>query len=669
MARRLAAAMAMPGVDSNLDCEQGIMKALVERNHEATDIPIELLREWTLVAVRRRDCGLLARAMTLASAAGHSMGGLLGSFGSVSTLLSEITALFHETNDTGLGSGDGNSSGHSSGNGSGTYNYHSGGGDGSGNAYYTNSSGDSYHSGSNSGDRSIPGATSSTSDSNPALRQGAPFSLLFMGVAGAGSLSGLPPLPASMCWLHDHSSGAQLGLVKHVVNGVATFFSNKAFEAYVLSREILQASWQAQGRPSTELFIHPDDVFKVCSHVGRLWKGLALTMVCNEMIPGLAAAAERGGSGSFPLSLDTVKECAREVHDVVRLWVTWPRRGYVQCRARVHLVVTVNPQGQQSSHLAFGFRALAPSESSSSSDTGHHYHHYPHSSSSYARASQASPTEEAGMGMDVRAVGGGGVGGSGGGAASSSSSGVHPSMASPRTGLPDAFAFGAAMAAASRSSSLPAASLSSSVADGTAYDAASASAAEAAAALSSLSSSFSAPSGVTFADLPASQSDASTPMANMHSLRSGSEPSSFSSSFASSSSSPSNTSSALAVLRARLAPLDTNAPAGCVTSSVDWGSIGANGSFVVNGGFVVPGTADNDEGAVNDEGANNQTTTHQGPSGGSEGGAPASRAFPSPTNLREGAGLPISTPPANGAQFFSGEGEEFWDAVTILAKD
>jgi hypothetical protein len=32
-------------------------------------------------------------------------------------------------------------------------------------------------------------------------------------------------------------------------------------------------------------------------------------------------------------------------------------------------------------------------------------------------------------------------------------------------------------------------------------------------------------------------------------------------------------------------------------------------------------------------------------------------------------GVSLPTPPANGVQFFSGEDEEFWDAVTMLATD
>jgi ribulose kinase len=51
------------------------MRAMTEQAPAMANIrvPIELLREWTLVAVQSRDCALLGRAMTLASAAGHSL--------------------------------------------------------------------------------------------------------------------------------------------------------------------------------------------------------------------------------------------------------------------------------------------------------------------------------------------------------------------------------------------------------------------------------------------------------------------------------------------------------------------------------------------------------------------------------------------------------------------
>ncbi len=95
-ARRLAGALAgSGGADASLDCEQGIMRALTEHQYAASNVPVELLREWTLIAVQRRDCGLLGRAMTLASASGHSMEHLLDSVGTLSSVLNDITTLFH----------------------------------------------------------------------------------------------------------------------------------------------------------------------------------------------------------------------------------------------------------------------------------------------------------------------------------------------------------------------------------------------------------------------------------------------------------------------------------------------------------------------------------------------------------------------------------------------
>ena len=83
IARRLATVLAGHEADSSLDCELGIMRALAEHGTAQADIPIELLREWTLMAMQRRDCGLLGRAMTLASAGGKTMEDVLFSHGCV----------------------------------------------------------------------------------------------------------------------------------------------------------------------------------------------------------------------------------------------------------------------------------------------------------------------------------------------------------------------------------------------------------------------------------------------------------------------------------------------------------------------------------------------------------------------------------------------------------
>jgi len=53
--------------------EHGILAALTQNGRTANEVPLELLREWTLVAMHRRDCALLGRTMTLASSCGHSM--------------------------------------------------------------------------------------------------------------------------------------------------------------------------------------------------------------------------------------------------------------------------------------------------------------------------------------------------------------------------------------------------------------------------------------------------------------------------------------------------------------------------------------------------------------------------------------------------------------------
>jgi hypothetical protein len=64
------------------DLEQSVemivlLRALTERcplsNHFVTTVPIELLSEWTLTALQRKDCALLGRALTVAAACGHNL--------------------------------------------------------------------------------------------------------------------------------------------------------------------------------------------------------------------------------------------------------------------------------------------------------------------------------------------------------------------------------------------------------------------------------------------------------------------------------------------------------------------------------------------------------------------------------------------------------------------
>jgi hypothetical protein len=43
--------------------------------------------------------------------------------------------------------------------------------------------------------------------------------------------------------------------------------------------------------------------------------------------------------------------------------------------------------------------------------------------------------------------------------------------------------------------------------------------------------------------------------------------------------------------------------------------------------------------------------------------------FQAPAKPLSRNGMSVPTPPAHGAQFFGGEDEEFWDAVTMLATD
>ena len=221
---------------SILDCERGVMRVLLEFNHE--DTPLELLREWTHVAIRRKDFGIVGNAMTLAASNGYP----------VTSLESFL---------------------------------------------YPNS--------------------------NPI------------------NASSQTKLPACASWINDTTNGPQLVLIKRVTNGETHFVTNQAFEKCVVARDSLQATWETTGRPSTELFLHPEDAPKVCALVEQLWRNLQPSDNAPKNNPD---AVE--------------KHCLRELSRPVRVWGSCPSPNYVLCTGRVQLVVT--EQGSsQTSNLVLSF--------------------------------------------------------------------------------------------------------------------------------------------------------------------------------------------------------------------------------------------------------------------------------------------------------------------------
>ncbi len=68
-----------------------------------------------------------------------------------------------------------------------------------------------------------------------------------------------------------------LAIVKQVVNGRVSFLTSRAFETHIFSKDVLQATWQTLGRPSTELFVHPEDTLAIYTLIGQLWKGLVMS--------------------------------------------------------------------------------------------------------------------------------------------------------------------------------------------------------------------------------------------------------------------------------------------------------------------------------------------------------------------------------------------------------
>jgi len=224
--------------------------------------------------------------MTLASASGYSLEQILDSVGTLSTVLSEFTLLFQK----------------------------------------------------------------SIADANAAMGTAAPqptralMQMPVLSLGGAGVVA--PALPASVSWVTEVDA---LVLVKQCVDGRMAFFTNRAFEAYVVSRQALQATWATRARPSTELFLHPEDAEQVCSLVGQLWKGLTTSSIARPHVPGEIPQ---------PGALLEEKTCMRDLPTPIRVWVTFPYRGYMHCNCRLQLVISRTAEGQ-SSHVVFCFAADA----------------------------------------------------------------------------------------------------------------------------------------------------------------------------------------------------------------------------------------------------------------------------------------------------------------------
>lgn len=83
-------AMSPQADDQRLDCEESITNVF-STQRPLSEVPVELLREWVLTALHRKDCALLGRAMTLSAAAGYTMEGVLGDVSTLATVLQRIS--------------------------------------------------------------------------------------------------------------------------------------------------------------------------------------------------------------------------------------------------------------------------------------------------------------------------------------------------------------------------------------------------------------------------------------------------------------------------------------------------------------------------------------------------------------------------------------------------
>mmetsp|Transcript_44024 Transcript_44024/g.99470 ORF Transcript_44024/g.99470 Transcript_44024/m.99470 type:complete len:731 (-) Transcript_44024:163-2355(-) len=137
-------------------------------------------------------------------------------------------------------------------------------------------------------------------------------------------------LPVCTSWINDKTNGPQLVLIKRVGNdGKTRFVTNSVFEKCVLARDSLQANWEATGRPSTDLFLHPEDA---PSFGPALFEELARNLApAGTIVPG--AQHDWGAAAEM--------QCLRELSSPVRVWMSGGMSPcYVRCTGRAQLVVS-----------------------------------------------------------------------------------------------------------------------------------------------------------------------------------------------------------------------------------------------------------------------------------------------------------------------------------------
>jgi hypothetical protein len=261
-----------PADDQFLDCEQGITSVFSTRR-PMSDVPVDLLREWVLTALHRRDCALLGRAMTISAAAGYTMEGVLGDVSTLATVLQRISSLLQVV------SSEGN-------------------------------------------------ANSSTTTYSRLIKQRKALSCT---------------LPSTITEMDD---GKGLLFVKSCKDGAVQFDTNAPFESCVCSQDTLMTTFEANQRPATKRFLHPEDVPKICEVVGHLW--------------GLIKDQEYS-------TFDGLERCVTLIIPNVRVWLN-THQAYLPCSGAARLVVR-RAEGH-CTHLAMLFtpkNSAAPSRFQTSS--------------------------------------------------------------------------------------------------------------------------------------------------------------------------------------------------------------------------------------------------------------------------------------------------------------
>jgi len=280
------------------------MNSIISGRNPPASLPVELLREWTLIAIHRGNMALIGSILSAAAAYGYTLEALLGD-GMALTLGSTILGFFRVA----------------------------------------------VRDASFPPTPAVPATTSMTAAEPTSLPEWCKVLPL-----------GAEPLPSELLVKEDvHEYSPSMTIVKRVSNGQVTFFVSRAYTANLLTFEETKHQVN-RAHSKIPPYMHPDDGNGFGREVHKyLWEGLA-PHDYSSADPGLSGAS--GDEGGHALPGKVVKSCTHlDVGNGVRVWMR-SSVSYVRTRVSAQLVIVSGDQ-EQTSYFTIRFQVgdFAPPES------------------------------------------------------------------------------------------------------------------------------------------------------------------------------------------------------------------------------------------------------------------------------------------------------------------